>query len=161
MNILIGTMLIGGAAVWLWTVLPNAEWRAAAGRAALSTLTFTGPRVVVALLGAGFFAELLPPEQVQRFFGAEAGAAGVVLAIALGPLTPGGAFVSFAVGAAALKAGAAPVMALAYVVSWSLFSMTKLLAYELPLMGRSAMATRLLVSLPVPFVVAGLATLVL
>jgi hypothetical protein len=76
-------------------------------------------------------------------------------------MTPGGAFVSFAVGAAALKAGAAPVMALAYVVSWTLFSTTKVFAYELPLMGRSATATRLLVSLPVPFVVAGLATLVL
>lgn len=161
MNILIGTILIGGAAVWLWTRLPNAAWRAASRQASLSTLAFTGPRVIVALLGAGFFAELLPPDQVQRFFGAEAGIAGVVLAIALGPLTPGGAFVSFAIGAAALKAGAAPVMVLGYVVSWALFSTTKVLAYELPLMGRGMTVTRLLVSLPVPFVVAGLAALVL
>jgi len=52
-------------------------------------------------------------------------------------------------------------MVLAYVVSWALFSTTRLLAYELPLMGRSATAVRLLVSLPVPFAVAGLAALVL
>ncbi len=161
MNILIGTVLIGGLAVWLWSKLPNADWRNAAYHNWARTLAFTAPRIVVALLGAGFFAELLPAEKVQALFGAEAGISGAILAIALGPITPGGAFVSFAISAAALKAGAAPVMAIAYVTSWTLFSLTKLLAYELPVMGRQAALGRLAVSLPVPFAVAALAALVL
>ena len=114
MNILIGTVLIGSAAIWLWLRLPNAEWRRASWQASLDTLMFTAPRVLVALLGAGFFAELLPEDQVRQLLGTEAGFAAVMLAIALGPLTPGGAFVSFAIAAAALKAGAWPVAAIAY-----------------------------------------------
>ena len=161
MNLLIGTVLIWAAALWLWRTLPDAAWRGAALRASRDTALFTLPRVVVALLGAGFFAELLPEEAVRRWLGAEAGLAGVSIAVALGPLTPGGAFVSFAVAAAALKAGAAPLAAMAYVTSWSLFSLTKIFAYELPFMGRGATAIRLLVSLPVPFAVAAMAQAVL
>ncbi|KUP95066.1 hypothetical protein [Tritonibacter horizontis] len=161
MNILIGTVLITVAAIWLWCKLPNDDWRRASYRASYDTLLFTAPRILVALLGAGFFAELLPADQVRQVLGAEAGVSAVLLAIALGPITPGGAFVSFAIAAAALKAGAAPVAAVAYVTSWSLFSMTKIFAYELSFMGRSATLSRILVSLPVPFAVAALAALLL
>ena len=161
MNILVGSVLIGGAAAWLWTLLPNADWRRAAYAATFDTLKFTAPRVVIALLGAGFFAELLPQDRVQGLFGAEAGAGAVLLAVLLGPVTPGGAFVSFAIAAAALGAGAAPVPAIAYVTSWSLFSLTKILAYELGFMGRRATLLRIGVSLPVPFAVAALAALLL
>ncbi len=159
MNILIGTVLIGAGALWLWLQLPNEEWRKASFRASLDTFLFTAPRVIVALLGAGFFAELLPEDQVRQLLGSEAGITGVLLAIALGPLTPGGAFVSFAIGAAALKAGASPVAAIAYVTSWSLFSTTKIFAYELSFMGRQATMVRIIVSLPIPFVIAGIASL--
>lgn len=157
MNILIGTILIGAAAVWLWLKLPNAEWRRASWQASFDTLLFTAPRILVALLGAGFFADLLPEDTVRRLLGEEAGAWAVLLAVALGPITPGGAFVSFAITAAALKTGAAPVAAIAYVTSWSLFSTTKIFAYELSFMGRHATLTRILISLPVPFLVAGIA----
>ena len=161
MNILIGTVLIGAGAIWLWLQLPNEDWRRASYRASLDTFLFTAPRVIVALLGAGFFAELLPEEHVRQLLGSEAGITGILLAIALGPLTPGGAFVSFAIGAAALKAGASPVAAIAYVTSWSLFSMTKIFAYELSFMGRQATLTRLMVSLPVPFVIAAITSVLM
>ncbi len=161
MNILIGTVLIGAGAIWLWLQLPNEEWRRASYRASLDTFLFTAPRVIVALLGAGFFAELLPEEQVRQLLGTEAGITGILLSIALGPLTPGGAFVSFAIGAAALKAGASPVAAIAYVTSWSLFSTTKIFAYELSFMGRQATLTRILVSLPVPFVIAAVVSVLM
>lgn len=156
MNILIGTLLIGAGAVWLWARLPDRAWRVEAYRASFHTFLFTAPRVLVALLGAGFFAELLPEAQVRQLLGTEAGVSAVLLAIAAGPITPGGAFVSFAIAAAALRAGADPVAAVAYVVSWSLFSTTKIFAYEVSFMGRQATIARLAVSLPVPFVVAAL-----
>lgn len=159
MNILIGTLLIGAAALGLWLRLPNGAWRRAALQATRDMALFTVPRVLVALLGAGFFAELLPEEQVRRLLGDDSGLSAVLLAIALAPLTPGGAFVSFAIAAAALKAGAAPIPVIAYVTSWSLFSSTKIFAYELSCMGRDATLKRILVSLPVPFAVAGLAAI--
>lgn len=82
---------------------------------------------MVALLGAAFVAELSPEDKIEAAFGVGSGPAGVLLAVAHGPITPGGAFVSFAVGAAALKAGAAPAPVVAYVTSWSLFALTKFL----------------------------------
>lgn len=154
MNILIGTVLIGGMAVWLWRQLPNTAWRQAGLKATGSTLIFTVPRMVLALLGAGFFAALLPADQVRGLLGKDSGLSGIVLATMLGPVTPGGAFVAFAVAAAALKAGASTVAALVYVTSWSLFSLTKILAYEWPIMGRSEVALRVFVSLPAPLAVA-------
>lgn len=157
MNILIGTVLISAAALLLWWRLPNQEWRRASYRASADTLLFTVPRVLVALLGAGFFAELLPEDKVRALLGEDAGIAAILLAITLGPLTPGGAFVSFAIGAAALGAGASPVATIAYVTSWSLFSMTKIFAYEVPFMGRQATLIRIMISVPVPFVIAALA----
>ena len=156
MNIIIGTFVIGAAAVLLWLKLPNGEWRLASYLASIDTFLFTAPRVLIALLGAGFFAELLPENEVRQLPGEEAGIAAVLLAVVLGPLTPGGAFVSFAIAAAALKTGASPVAAIAYVTSWSLFSTTKIFAYELSFMGRRATLLRILVSLPVPFVISGL-----
>ncbi|AJE45802.1 hypothetical protein [Celeribacter indicus] len=157
MNILFGTILICTAAVWLWSTLPNAEWRRASYAAAIQTLKFTLPRVLVALLGAGFFADLLPADLVRSYLGQDAGLSALALAMLLGPLTPGGAFVSFAIGAAALKAGAGVLPVLVYVTAWSLFSLTKLLSYELSFMGRQATMMRLAVSLPIPLLLAALA----
>jgi len=152
-NIVIGTVILWAAAVWLWTRLPNPAWRNAAIGNTWSTLKFTMPRVVVALLGAGLFAELLPEDQMRGLFGDGAGLIGLLLAIALGPITLGGAFVSFAIGAAALKSGAAPLAVLGYVTSWSLFSVTKILAYEAPILGTPTLWKRLAVSIPVPLIV--------
>ncbi|MDX1782002.1 MAG: hypothetical protein R3256_11860, partial [Thalassovita sp.] len=64
-----------------------------------------------------------------------------------------------AIAAAALKSGASAVAALAYVTSWSLFSLTKILAYEAPLMGRQEVFARIAVSWPVPFLIAAVGML--
>lgn len=152
MNILIGTVLLSGLSIWFYFKLgPNR--RPDAFAATYDTLCFTLPRIVVALVGAGLFAELLPADRVEALFGHQGGLRAIALATALGPLTPGGAFVSFAIGAAALKAGASVPAVLAYVTSWGLFSLTKILTYELPMMGARALWIRVALSIPVPFVV--------
>lgn len=152
MNILIGTALLAGLALWFYRRLAP-EQRGEAFEAAWATLVFTLPRIVVALVGAGLFAELLPADRVQALFGQDGGWRGILLAAALGPPTPGGAFVSFAIGAAALKAGASVPSVLAYVTAWGLFSITKIMTYELPLMGARPMWIRLAFSWPFPIVV--------
>ncbi len=154
MNILIGTVLLVGLALWLWRKLPDAQARTRARDEIKRLGTFILPRITVALIGAAFFAELLPEERVREMFGTGSGWTGLLLAVVLGPLTPGGPFVCFAVAAAGLQVGASHAAVLAYVTAWSLFSATKLLAYELPLMGKSFLLRRLVLSLPIPFFVA-------
>ena len=154
MNIVIGTLLLGGMAWWLWRLLPDAEARATALTEAKRLGLFILPRISVALIGASLFAELLPAERVRELFGTGSGIGGLMLAILLGPATPGGVFVCFAVAAAGLKVGASSAAALAYVTAWALFSATKVLAYEVPLMGWPFTRRRLVLSLPIPFLVA-------
>ncbi|MEM8730243.1 MAG: hypothetical protein AAGF79_10010 [Pseudomonadota bacterium] len=152
MNILIGSILLLALAAWFYAKLGK-DRRPEAFAATRDTLAFTLPRIVVALIGAGLFAELLPDERVEALFGREGGWAGIGLATVLGPLTPGGAFVSFAIGAAALKAGASVPAVLTYVTAWSLFSVTKLLTYEMPIMTARVMWLRVALSWPIPFLV--------
>jgi hypothetical protein len=152
-NVLIGTVLLWSAAFVLWRRLALPDRRAEAIRNAWTTLLFTLPRTMMALLGAELITELLPQGHIEGLFGSGSGAGGILIASVLGPITPGGAFVSFAIGAAALKNGATWAPVIAYVTSWSLFSLTKILAYELPLLGRHATWWRIAVSLPVPLIV--------
>lgn len=156
MNILIGTILLAGVAIWLWQRLPDATARQAAGTAVRQLVLFIFPRIVVALIGAALFADLLPEEVVRDTFGAQAGLTGILLSILIGPATPGGPFVCFAIVAAGLQAGASPAAAMGYVTSWTLFSFTRVFAYELPLLGRSVVLRRLWLSLPIPFAIAAI-----
>jgi uncharacterized membrane protein YraQ (UPF0718 family) len=161
MSIVIGSVLLWAACLWLIRKLWR-EDRALlhdARRRMVSTTAFVLPRVAVGLVGSGFLAELLPQDNIAMLFGAEAGYMGVVLASIFGPLTPGGPFVAFAIGAAALKAGASEAALISYVTSWSLLCLNRDLVYELPVLGGSFMRLRWVLSLPIPFIVGGLAML--
>lgn len=153
MNILIGTLVIWAAVFFAWHRLGQSGRQHEALARTVDLLKFTGPRIGLALLGAGLFAELLPQAQVRALLGEEAGFAAILLASVLGPITPGGAFVSFAIGAGALKAGAALAPIMAYTTAWALFSSTKILAYELPLLGGRSFLLRLAVTWPIPLLV--------
>lgn len=157
MNVLIGTVLLVAAAIWLWRKLPNDDARTLARLEAIRLARFIFPRITLALIGAAMFAELLPAEAIRDLFGSDAGLLGLALAVFIGPLTPGGAFVCFAIAAAALQVGAADGAVAGYVTSWALFSLTKTLAYELPMLGIDLTFRRVTLSLPIPFLV-GLGT---
>ena len=149
MNILIGTVALWIAAVWLWRHLPRDKRPEAIDRVR-STLAFILPRVLFALVGAGLIAELLPAERIEDLFGETSGLVGVLVAALLGPVTPGGAFVSFALASAAISAGASLAPVIAYITAWSLFSITRTLAYEVPILGSRPVLLRIAVSWPVP-----------
>lgn len=158
MNILIGTVLLWALALELLRRLRRQDAQALAPVFARTRemMIFMIPRIFVGLVGAGFMAELLPVGQIDRYFGAGSGAGGMVLATVLGAATPGGPFVAFAIGAAALKAGAGWAALMAYVTSWSVVNLNRSFAYELPLMGRRFLLIRSLVSLPLPLILGGL-----
>ncbi len=160
MNILIGTILLGFAALWLWRQLPDDAARALARHEVIQLARFIFPRIVVALVGGALFADLLPTEIVRDMFGDDAGLWGIIIAALIGPVVPGGPFVCFAIAAAGLQVGATEAAVMAYVTSWSLFSLTKLLAYELPILGVGLTGRRLILSLPIPIIV-GLGSLII
>jgi uncharacterized membrane protein YraQ (UPF0718 family) len=152
MNILIGTILLWALALLMLRRLKTQAPESlpvvyARGK---STFLFMVPRIFIGLIGAGFLAELLPVDQIDRYFGANSGLAGVLLATLFGAATPGGPFVAFAIGAAALKAGAGWAPLIAYVTSWSVMNLNRSIAYELPFMGRRFLLFRSAASLPLP-----------
>lgn len=157
MNILIGTVVLGFLAAWVWGRLETADRRRQALDGVRRMAVTNLPRLMVALVSAGLFAELLPEETVRQYLGDTSGFRGVLLGAALGVLTPGGAFVSFALAAGAMAAGATTPAMMAYVTGWALFAVTKMIGEELALLGPRFIALRVAVSFPVPLIVGGVA----
>lgn len=118
------------------------------------------PRMAIGVLGSGFIAAALPQESVVYWLGSSSGGFGVVIAAIAGAMTPGGPVVGFAVAAAALKGGAGAPQVIAYSTAWALYAFPRLLTYELPIMPARVVWLRVVASLPLPFIAAGLAMLI-
>jgi uncharacterized membrane protein YraQ (UPF0718 family) len=112
------------------------------------------PRLTIGILGSGFLAHLMPKETVLAWFGPHSGLSGTMLATLAGALTPGGPVVGYALGAAALKAGADFAQVVAYVTAWSLLTFNRMITWELPSMPSKLVLLRVIVSLPLPFIAA-------
>ena len=112
------------------------------------------PRVMLGVVGSGYIAALLPQDVMGHWFGADSGAAGIIIAAAAGSVTPGGPVVGFSIGAAALKGGAGPPQVLAYTIAWALYAIQRVFLWELPVMPPRLVWVRVLASLPIPFLVA-------
>lgn len=119
------------------------------------------PRLAVGVLGSGFLARAMPQEIVTAWLGPESGFFGVLMAAIAGGLTPGGPVVGYALGSAALKSGAGLPQIMAFVTGWSLYTVNRMLVWEIPTMPASVVKQRILVSLPLPFIIAGLTWLVI
>ncbi len=131
---------------------PGLPWIGA--RNGLSMLGFILPRLVPALVLAGLLQVVVPQEVVSRYFGREGGFRSILFASAAGVLTPGGPMVSVPFMVALANSGAALGPLVAYMTSWSLFGMQRIIAWEAPLMGWHFVLARVIPSLAFP-VVAG------
>lgn len=157
------TVLLYGIVAWLLLL----AWRRQDGALGLSVTSAARevlhllPRLALGVLGSGFMARALPQDEIIGWFGSGSGVTGVALAALAGALTPGGPVVGFAIGSAALKAGAGLPQVMAYVTGWSLYTINRMLVWELPFMPAWLVRIRVLVSLPFPFIVAGLVSLLL
>jgi hypothetical protein len=117
------------------------------------------PRIAIGVVGSGFIAEALPDAWIAPWLGPQSGFLGVAIATLGGALTPGGPVVGFSIGAAALKTGAGAPQVIAYSTAWALYAIHRLMIWEVPLMPARVVWLRALVSLPLPFLAAGLAIL--
>jgi uncharacterized membrane protein YraQ (UPF0718 family) len=117
------------------------------------------PRLAIGILGSGFLAHLLPKETILTWFGPNSGWIGTALASLAGALTPGGPVVGYAIGAASLKAGADLAQVVAYVTAWSLLTFNRMITWEIPSLPWRVVILRVAVSLPFPFLAAGVTML--
>jgi hypothetical protein len=161
-------MILLGINILLWLVVAGLALLAASrGRVLLNQGARDGliefllllPRIGVGVIGAGYVAEVLPRELIAPWLGPESGLLGVALATLGGALTPGGPVVGFSIGAAALKSGAGAPQVIAYSTAWALYAIHRLVIWEVPMMPARMVWLRAMVSLPLPFMAAGLAIL--
>ena len=119
-------------------------------RNGLSFLWSVLPRLVPALIVAGLIQVLIPQEMVSRHFGRQAGFKALVIATVAGMITPGGPMVSLPFMVAAAHSGAGLPSLVAYMTSWSLFGLQRIVAWEAPLLGWPFVLTRVASSLAFP-----------
>jgi uncharacterized membrane protein YraQ (UPF0718 family) len=159
MNIVTGTVILMVLAAWVWRQLETTQRRQQALGGVWRMVMKNMPRLVVALISAGLFAELLPESIVRQYLGDTAGFYGVLLAAGLGIVTPGGAFVSFALAAGAMNAGAATAALIAYVTAWALLGLTRVMAEEMSFLGCRFTVIRMVLTAPLPLIAGGAALL--
>ena len=110
----------------------------------------TVPKLAVAIIAAGFFAQIVPTEIVANWLGREAGLKGILLGSLLGGLTPGGPLICFPIIYVFLKAGASIPALMSFVTAWSVFAVHRVVAFELPLLGARFVKIRFLSCLLLP-----------
>jgi len=115
------------------------------------------PRMLCALVAAGFIAEFIPKELVASRLGGDAGLLALPVAAAMGLLVPAGPVIAFAIAAVFAKSGASAAALITFITSWSIFAVHRILIYELPLLGVSFLKFRILSVVAVPFVAGALA----
>ena len=114
------------------------------------------PRIALGVVGSGYIAAVIPQEIITGWLGPDSGWSGVLTAVIAGAATPGGPVVGFSIGAVALKAGGGAPQVVAYVIAWALFAFQRLILWEIPFMPARFVWFRAAVSLPFPFLAAGI-----
>jgi len=113
------------------------------------------PRVIAALTLAGFIWILMPRDKFSQLVGRYRGIKGLMLAALAGFITPGGPSAAFPFLAIIARAGADRGVMVAYITSWAILGIQRILVWDLPFMGAEITVTRFLISIPLP-IIAGL-----
>ncbi len=161
MTLLVFTVLLWGSTAVLGVLaVRRGEGSFIGGlRDAVREAGFIAPRLLVGVMGAGFIAELLPPETMQAFLGEGSGSFGILTATIAGAVIPGGPVVVFAIGGAALDAGAGTPQILAFLTGWLVYSINRTFVWEVPILGAHYVRGRIILSSPIPLAVGHLALL--
>lgn len=134
----------------------DATFRLGIRRAVEQSMTLL-PRMVLALISAGFIVKLIPTDFIGRYLGADAGVTGILIASVSGLLVPAGPVVSFAIAAAFAAEGASTPALIAFLSGWSVFAMHRVVIFEIPLLGIRFVRLRLLSVILLPLLAGSLA----
>jgi len=108
------------------------------------------PLLAVAFSMAGLVQVVVPTELTANWIGTEAGPRGLFIASFLGAITPGGPMTSFPIVLALYKAGADIAPIAAFIFSWSIIGVHRIIIWELPLMGSKFTFSRLAAGILLP-----------
>jgi uncharacterized membrane protein YraQ (UPF0718 family) len=115
------------------------------------------PKMLAGCLIAAFVTRLLPREVVARVVGGESGIVGILIAMVMGAVLPGGPLTIYPVAGAFLLLGADVGTAVAFITAWNLLGYNRALIWELPFFGPEFVGWRVLICVPLP-IIAGLMT---
>jgi uncharacterized membrane protein YraQ (UPF0718 family) len=108
--------------------------------------------LVLGLVIASAVGALVPKDKVARWLGAESGFSGLLIASSLGMITPGGPYASFPLVLGLSKAGADIGALIAFLTAWAASSVSRLVIWEIPMLGFDFAMLRFVVSVPLPLV---------
>ncbi len=114
------------------------------------------PRMLCALMGAGFLAILIPTEIISSYLGAEAGFMAIVIGALTGMIIPAGPAIAFSIAAVLANEGASVPALVSFTTSWSVFALHRVFIFEIPLLGMSFTRLRMLSGLILPLLAGGL-----
>lgn len=144
-------IMIGAALVFLGAVYLKAPQ--SAGRGLMSGLALfieIIPRMVAAFVIAGLIQAVIPREVIAHWMGAGSGLRGILIAMGLGTLTPGGPMMQFPIIASLYASGVAVGPLVAYLSAWALLGFQRVIMWEIPFLGPKVVFVRLIVSLAFP-----------
>ena len=127
------------------------------GSAAVRLFFSILPGMLAGFLLGGLIQVLLPRDLVAAWAGEGSGLRGLGVATLAGAITPGGPFLQFPLVASLWKAGAGIGPMVAYICSWMLLGMQRILVYEAPILGWRMTSARIMVCLAAPILLGGLA----
>jgi uncharacterized membrane protein YraQ (UPF0718 family) len=108
------------------------------------------PKMAAGCLIAAFVTRLLPREVVARVVGGESGLTGLLVAMVMGAVLPGGPLTIYPVAGAFLLLGADVGTAVAFITAWNLLGYNRALIWELPFFGPEFVGWRIVMALPLP-----------
>jgi uncharacterized membrane protein YraQ (UPF0718 family) len=112
------------------------------------------PRLAAAQVIAAILWVLLPRDRISQLLGT-GGRRGLLIATAAGIVTPGGPASAFPLLALLASAGADRGVMVAYITSWALLGLQRIVVWDIPFMGADFSVLRFALSLPLP-VLAGM-----
>ena len=120
-----------------------------------------GAVIFLSFLFAGLAETLMPREWIAAALGEESGWKGLFLASIAGAITPAGPFISMPLAAGMLRSGAAPAAVITFLSAWSLISVHRLFAWEIPILGASFALTRYAFGIFLPVLVGAAARILI
>jgi uncharacterized membrane protein YraQ (UPF0718 family) len=117
-----------------------------------SQLVRFAPMMIVSFLAAGYADFLIPPAWVREQLGDDSGLRGIALATGVGIVTPAGPFVSMPVAAAMIRLGEGAGPVVAFLSSWSLLALHRMIAWEVPILGWRFALVRYTTCSALPFI---------
>ena len=116
----------------------------------LGYLAAMAPRALCAVFMASFAAELLPGDLISGWVGSESGMRGILIASVAGILVPAGGVVAFPLALAMINLGVGIPQLTAFLTSWEVFAIHRILAWEIPFLGLNFVGLRVSSSFMLP-----------